>query len=712
MALTLNGIGKQERKARAVEALTKVGLKDQINKMPNQLSGGQMQRVAIARAIVNNPSIILADEPTGALDSKTSVQIMEILKGISKDRLIVMVTHNAEIASQYSTRIIRLIDGVVESDSAIYTSAEIEKYNKKEAKNLKKVQKNIKNTQNSAQKTKKEHKTSMNFWTALYLSFKNLLHKKGRTFLTSFAGSIGIIGVALVLAISNGFTNYINNTQKETLGNYPVTIATATIDYSSFTGTGLSSNSGANNSDSNSSMTLYKTDLQKYVKYGHYNYIGTNLVKKIKDYAEADSNKNNSGLNDVEYNYYLPLKLVSKNKDSQYVFSQNKNDISIFSGTANGTFYEAPQNMDFVMENYETIYSSSDYSSTDPYGLTLVVERGSKFKVDMFTNLGYNVSDYMEQDGINFKQISYQEICSRSYKIIGNDDYYTYDSSLDSFSSIDSTSQSVLETLYNNESSTSLKITRVLRKKSTDSVEILQSGVMYSSAFASEYLQNCENSEIYTKQMERKLSQIENNETNLTFYIPFQIDITEFSGMGLVPTDGFKNTDSIKSFLQTNFKTELKNTELFDLAMQTIGVSNIPQSISLYVKNFDAKTDITKLIDDYNNGVDSNYKVIYTDQSDSMMSALKNIISIISYVLIAFASISLIVSSIMIGIITYVSVIERTKEIGVLRSLGARKKDISRVFNAETIIIGFMAGAIGIAISYLFCPLINLIVGS
>src|SRR5574344_529381 len=237
MALTLNGIGKQERKARAVEALTKVGLKDQINKMPNQLSGGQMQRVAIARAIVNNPSIILADEPTGALDSKTSVQIMESLKGISKDRLIVMVTQNAELASQYSTRIIRLIDGVVESDSAIYTSAEIEKYNKKEAKNLKKVQKNIKNTQNNAKKTKKEHKTSMNFWTALYLSFKNLLHKKGRTFLTSFAGSIGIIGVALVLAISNGFTNYINNTQKETLGNYPVTIATATIDYSSFTGT-------------------------------------------------------------------------------------------------------------------------------------------------------------------------------------------------------------------------------------------------------------------------------------------------------------------------------------------------------------------------------------------------------------------------------------------------------------------------------------------
>ena len=267
-----------------------------------------------------------------------------------------------------------------------------------------------------------------------------------------------------------------------------------------------------------------------------------------------------------------------------------------------------------------------------------------------------------------------------------------------------------MDSFYQNEQAKTLKITRVLKKKSSASVDVLSSGVMYSSTFADEYKNSCANSEIYKKQMQKLNNQLESGDENLIFYAPFKIDISEFSGMGLVPPNGFYNTNAINNFLQKSFKITLKNTEVFDLAMQQIGMSKIPQNVAFFANNFDAKNTVINMIDEYNNSVNENYKILYTDQSDAMTNALKNLISIISYVLIAFASISLVVSSIMIGIITYVSVIERTKEIGVLRSLGARKKDISRVFNAETMIIGFMSGIIGVAISYLLCPIINLIV--
>ena len=687
LALTLSGIKKEERKQRAIEALKKVGLADHINKRPNQLSGGQMQRVAIARAIINDPEIILADEPTGALDTDTSVQIMEILKEISKDRLVIMVTHNPELAKQYSTRIINLLDGKIINDNNPYN------YEKDKNKSTNQLSETNKGTKKN---------TSMSFWTALHLSINNLRTKKGRTFMTAFAGSIGIIGVALVLAISNGFNGYINTMQSETLSAYPVTVSTATIDYDKFNSFSLD-NTATTTENNNEYVVVYDSVIQKYIQYGHYNNITQDFINTVNDFKQKDEQKpaDEQALSLVQFSYFTPLKMVyiDAGDDDNYNLYATKNSISIFTGTSAGVFYQELDNEEFMMQQYDVIYTSSDYSPNDAYGLTLVVDEGNRISRSIMNALGIKLTP--KSDG-TYENITFENICAKEYKLIYNDDYYWFDSE-DKTQTLKSTQQAELQALYEGTNPT-LKITRVLRQKEDSQISLLNSGVMYTKELGELYRQNCKTSEIATKQAARKATQTD----NYTFYAPLDLKISEFSGV--LPPGGFKDTTSINDFLALRFNTRVNIEDAYQLAMQQIGISSTPQAILFYAKNFEGKKTIENLISNFNKTASNENQIIGSDSAQLITSTLGSIISIISYVLIAFASISLIVSSIMIGVITYTSVIERTKEIGVLRSLGARKKDVSRVFNAETAMIGALAGTIGVVVSFLLCVPISLII--
>ena len=702
MALTLSGISREERKTRAKEALVKVGLADQIKKMPNQLSGGQMQRVAIARAIVNNPTIILADEPTGALDSKTSKQIMELLKEISSDKLIIMVTHNSKLAKKYSTRIIKLLDGEIEGDN----SQNIEIVEKSEQK----LQKNEQIEQKLEQKRKK---SSMKFTTALYLSFKNLLTKKGRTILTSIAGSIGIIGVALVLAISNGFNGYVTTMQQDTLSGYPITVTTAAVDFDSLDYTSVIN---ASNTEGTEDAITVTGDMSEYIKYGHYNCINENFLNTVKEFeAEKITNNSNPDLAHIEYTYFAPTKFLIKQPDNSVKYDASKNIISImqmgssgliFSSLAN-TFFPALSNEDYILDSYDVVYTSSDYDANDMFGLTLVLSKGNKISYTVLNKLG--ITTETDEKG-QFKTIDFERICNEvAVKLLYNDDfYYEYDENTDSFKTINVMSSQDLQTLYDNPGLQSLKVTRIIAPKKESNTSLLSTGIMYSNALQQHYLENCEQSMIAQKQAERKQTQLDNGEENLTFYVPYKIYITEIPELAIGKT--LVSTTDINGFLDDKFKTSITTEEAYQIGMQQLGVSKFPQSIVFYPKNFSAKQQVNDMVKEYNDSVGDAYQIIVTDSSEFLTSTLGKIISIISIVLVAFAGISLVVSSIMIGIITYVSVIERTKEIGILRSIGARKRDISHVFSAETIIIGGLSGAIGVLVTYLLCPIISAIV--
>ncbi|MBR4123961.1 MAG: ABC transporter ATP-binding protein/permease [Clostridia bacterium] len=707
MALSLNGISKEERKQRAVEALEKVGLKDQIKKMPNQLSGGQMQRVAIARAIVNNPSIILADEPTGALDSKTSKQVLEILKKISADKLIIMVTHNASLAKKYSTRIIKFLDGKLKSDNMPYDDTEQENL----AKNEQKEEKNDQKLENIDKKVtkNKEKKSAMSFFTALYLSLKNLLTKKGRTILTSFAGSIGIIGVALVLAISNGFNNYINTVQNDTLSAYPITIATATIDFDAIESNAFYTDSGE---EKLSDAVTVSGDITDYFKYGHYNCLNDNFINYVKDF-ETDYYKNNDNPNiaHIEYNYYAPTKFLIKQANNKVGLEQTKNSINLFSTDGGGNlFFPSIKDEEYIFEQYDLVYTADNYDPNDIYGLTLVLRGGNKISNSILTTLGVPAA---MQANTKYAPVKFKDICDKvEIKLLYNNDYYIYDSGNDKFDTIDITDGNLLKTMFDSDQYQTLKITRIIAPKDNSNTALFSQGVMYSNALQEQYLQNCKTSQIAQKQAERKIAEADSG--NYHFYDPLQIDISASAYMYANMLGGFdfSETNNIKAFLNFFYRTELSTEEAYEIGVQQIGVSSMPQSIVFYPVNFDGKNEVNKMISDYNEGVSDVYSIVATDNSSFLTKVLSAMINGISIVLIAFASISLVVSSIMIGIITYVSVIERTREIGILRSLGARKKDISHIFSAETIIIGVLSGLIGVAITYLLCPLISLIVAN
>lgn len=686
LALTLAGISSKERKQRAMAVLERVGLKNECKKRPNQLSGGQMQRVAIARALVNNPEILLADEPTGALDSKTSVQIMELIKEISKERLVIMVTHNTELAEKYSSRIIKLLDGKVIDDSNPPSENDdaLERI-------IETLPQNAQNLQKNDKKAFKKKKSSMSVFTAFMLSLKNLITKKGRTILTSVAGSIGIIGVALVLAISNGFTNYINKMQTDTLGGYPIAVSTVAIDYSS-----LSSFMGESNkvgtSEEEGSFGVYNPSTI-IAKMGNYNFISDKFVKYINDYIEEDNKKGDrKSLSSVQFTYATNLKVLTEGSEGIIIVDTKPTTSSIY-GTSSSLFYEGLADKDFVLSNYDIVEGKYPENKNE---VLLVLNSTGALSTDMLTKLGIAVSVNSEGE---YERILYSDVIGKTYKVISNDTYYTpvYDSegNVTEFSTL---AKADYQTAFDGASET-LSICGVMKPREDIVVEVFDAGIMYLPELATSYQQDCKNSLIVQKSIE-----------DGKFYVPFTVDISELKGFGL-GIQNFNTPAEIVGFVKSSFDIDMTAEEATNLGLQMVGASTIPTGIYLYPKDFDGKAEVLKLIDDWNaseNGAHN--KIVYTDATEVLTGTLGELINIISYVLIAFAAISLLVSSIMIGIITYVSVVERTKEIGVLRSIGARKRDIARVFNAETFIIGLFAGLIGVVLTYILCFPVNAII--
>lgn len=668
LSMTLTGVSREERKKRASEALAKVGLGEILNKKPNQLSGGQMQRVAIARAIVNNPEVILADEPTGALDSETSIQIMELLKEISKDHLIIMVTHNKELAEKYSTRIINVLDGEVVGDTHPY------KPRKK------------------TMAIKKKKESSMSIFTAFYLSFKNLWSKKAKTFLTSFAGSIGIIGVALVLAVSTGFSGYINNIQQDTLSSYPIAISTVAIDYDAVSGM-FGSNKPTVESGTDDYLSIY--DYTTIIgSLGHYNYISSNFVDYLAEYYQNDQTGEQS-LSSMQVQYSMPLNILTKVND---VVKKVDTSISTSSlrGTTSSAFFEGVDNEDFVKNYYDVIGNYPQNKNE----VALVVNKNSIISKQNLEKLGIEYNVVTSSTGAaGFRPISFNSLIGKAYKVIYNNDYYEEGTSSGELAFNEKTD---LTALYENPNAELLSISGILKLKEDAPSELFDEGIMYLPSFAQNYRENCMNSEIAKKTVENK-----------KLYKSFKVDVSEIkSFISNEDIFTFSTLAQMKSIINGQFKKNMSDSEIINLALQAVGASTIPSGVFIYPKTFEAKKALIAHIAEWNEQSSAKENIVYTDATEFLTGTMGQLIDIISYVLIAFASISLVVSSIMIGIITYTSVIERTKEIGVLRSLGARKKDISRMFNAETASIGLAAGLIGISVTYLLCPLINLIINN
>lgn len=717
LSLTLAGVTSAERRARSLKALEVVGLSDQVKKRPNQLSGGQMQRVAIARAIVNNPDIILADEPTGALDSVTSVQVMDILQNLAKERLVVMVTHNKELANSYSTRIIEFLDGKIINDSKPFKPThikddaeikektdlikqavvdelgkDIDNNNQDIVNNATNIDKNCKN------KKRKPKKSAMSFFTAFNLSLKNLFTKKARTILTSFAGSIGIIGVALVLAVSNGFTKYINKMQSDTLSGYPISITTITAD--------LNSISNAFSGGGQNKLEKFPDEDEIYIydntanlaSLSKYNFISPEFIDYIKEFENGDGQ---NYLNDVSYSYASPFTVIGK-QGATYKKINTELSSSVIGASSSGIFYEGLPSEEFVKSQYDVIYGSYPKEANE---LALVISSTNTLSKSLLDSLAI---EYTVNDDASFENIKFEDLVTTSthqgkeYKLIYNDYYYipTFDSDGSTITGF--TKNQDLEAMYNYDDSKSLtlKITGILRVNPDSPLSIYSQGIVYTPKLTDLFKENALQSQIVKMQKQ-----------NLTsFYFPYVLNVAELGDAGM---GNFKTPQELQLFAKINYGVDISVENAIEYNLQQYGASSIPNSICLYPKDFESKDKITSYIDAWNNDeAHSNNKIYYADATSLLSNTLGQLVNIISYVLIAFASISLVVSSIMIGIITYVSVVERTKEIGVLRALGARKKDIRRVFNAETLIIGFSAGLIGVLASALLTIPINLIINS
>ena len=829
LALTLSGVSKKERRARAIDALNKVGLGDQLDKRPNQMSGGQMQRVAIARALVNDPDILLADEPTGALDSETSAQIMEILKEISKNKLIIMVTHNPELAEKYSTRIIRFLDGTVISDSDEYTLQD--------------------ETPKAEITVKKEKGRSMSFFTALSLSFNNLLTKKARTLLTSFAGSIGIIGIALILAVSSGVQIYINDVQEDTLSSYPIIIEAESIDATEL----MKNVMGVKEKKKEHKRDKVYSNSALYDMLNAYSTAGKdyNNLSKFKEYIESEKNNFGDDLTAVQYGYDLPLNIYTKNIDGDIVKSdinelmqelygmsneEIENSVSQLSNSAFSSFStmqvweELLPGMDgevcngILSEQYDVIYGRWPEKYNE---IILIVDENNEISDLCLYALGLTSTEDMksimnafmkgEEIKSETQSWSYKEICDMSFKLVLSSDFYQYDSATKTYKDI-SLDETGMDYLYNN--GIDLKVTGIIRPNDDAASSMMSGSIGYTSLLTEYAISKSNENDIIKKQLE-------NEDVDVLSGLPFKTDedekisdkkkANEFKkyaeGLGVtekaslyvkiatVPEDSYVDSqvesvlkdksrdeimlmmESLASESQTEISPEtLKEymsglsdeefnkyiTEMFsqnireqyakqvetqlssmsndqlsamlDSQLPTYSVEQLaqfydsympatvsestlddnlkklgyvdidnPSKISLFSSTFASKDAVAEEITNYNKTVDKSDEINYTDYVALLMSSITTIINAISYVLIAFVAISLIVSSIMIGIITYISVLERTKEIGILRSIGASKKDVSRVFNAETMIIGFVSGVIGIAVSCGFIFIINII---
>jgi len=735
LALTLSGVDKETRRKRAIEALDLVGLKDQINKLPNQLSGGQMQRVAIARAIVNDPEIILADEPTGALDSATSVQVMEILKNLSKDRLVIMVTHNAELAEKYSTRIVTLSDGLIVGDTG--------KQSDKRKDTEQNVGENDKD-KNGSKKHKTDKKPSMSLLTAFSLSLKNLFTKKGRTILTAFAGSIGIIGIALILSLSAGFNAYIDNVQRDTLTNYPVSINTNTVDFTSMA-LGLFGDGGNRRTKDKfpEDETVTSFDLMDNLLTDFVDSLGVNDLKSFKLYL--DEHIDPSIISAVKYNYSLRTTLYTKSGSSYRMVSPvSLPPLSqILPSSANtgfnlyyeyfesymnqqGIISEMIDNQRLLDSQYDMLKGSWPKSADE---IVLVVDQYNQINDVTLYMLGLmndsdiayvfqklmleysgeleglsdeeidrKISEALEETGLydqvhrSEKSYSFDQLMNMEYDILLPFERYKKSGTVKTL--IDGTefplwttrtTEEIYQYIENNATpltsgGVKLRISGIVRLKDQATAGSLTTTLCYTKALTDLFFNKINNSEIVRQHL---------SVANAT------------DRWNVIESDKFE---------------PLSLTD-YEALSSTLGIvdPDTPVSISIYPVSFEAKDSVIALIEDYNkqveeynaelenkpnyNPLDKRTLIKYNDYIGLMMSSITEIINAVTYILIAFVSISLIVSSIMISVITHISVLERTKEIGVLRSIGASKRDISRVFNAETAIIGFTSGVLGILIT-------------
>ncbi len=864
LALTLTGVGKKERRERAKDVLEKVGLADQINKKPNTLSGGQMQRVAIARALVNNPDIILADEPTGALDSETSVQVMELLKEVSKERLVIMVTHNPELADKYSSRIIRMLDGNIIDDSNPLTNEDIREAEKSDFSQTKESASKSsgaagEKTASCAKTKSRQKKPTMSLGTSFGLSLRNLFTKKGRTILTAFAGSIGIIGISLILAVSAGTTTYISAVQEETLTSYPITLQKTTVDLTSVMNTFMSSTSAEVEHDSDH---VYRKSAAYDIVNAFNNMEETeNDLQSFNDYLKgrlADSeDKLSQAVNAVQYEYGLDLQIYTKNVDGNITKADSEKllsslvmehmgldleAMSSFGGMSSlsslsDTFSSSETTLwqelipgkngepvnELIERQYDLVYGSwpKEYNE-----IVLILDENNELDDITLYALGLlskEEMDEMMEAAVNGDKIenktdswSYEDLCGKEYRTILNSSCYAYNESTGLWEDMRNTDTGI-KYLYDN--AIPLKVTGIIRPNEDYNTTMLTGKIAYTHYLTEHVIEQSESTDIIKAQKDNEKVDIltglpfKENTSSLTdaeketefrnyvkelstekkaeLYIKAAslpdeefLDEQEEQIVGGMSRQDIEDMifsslsgdlsvseDEIRSYvnsmsdeeLEEVFRTQVRNqiseqyaeqvkaqlasmtTEqlaaAMDLGLETyttkecakyydeilefsdstyednlammgdVDLDN-PTTINIYASSFENKDVITEAIAEYNNGVSELYKIRYTDYVGIMMSSITTIINAITYVLIAFVAISLIVSSIMIGVITLISVQERTKEIGILRAIGASKKNVSSLFSAETLIIGFVSGLIGVLITYLLCIPINLILHS
>lgn len=746
LALTISGISRSERRRRAKEALEKVGLGNQLHKRPNQMSGGQMQRVAIARALVNNPDILLADEPTGALDSETSVQVMELLKEVAKDRLVVMVTHNPELANEYATRIVRVKDGHIVDDTDPY---EIEqKLEEPQHKNM--------------------GKASMSILTALSLSFNNLRTKKGRTFLTAFAGSIGIIGIALILSFSNGVNTYITDIQKSTMTSYPISIEAQTIDLTSIMQKGQSSMKDSDVTHELDGVYSNGTDIEMASSITT-SFTKNNLTefKKYMDNPDSEIRKHIRE-NGIVYSYNTKFDVFTYDSEGAFVNTDGSTLKSSSQTSATNMMADMSNDNGMTMmtgstgktNNFTELLPGSDSASvsqavTDAYDVlygnwpssydeaVLVMNKNNEISSAVLYQLGIlPTSEYKEimkridageEVTMDTEKISYEDICNKEYYLLPASDMYVKDDN-GNYKSIVSDNASLKDKAADG---IKLKISGIVRQNDDNDNALINKAVGYTKALTDYLMDYADKSEVVKAQRENKGINITNGmafspaddaakiadaRTYLTnlgvsdkasmfknmmqmVYADNQQMYTQLMAMGEA-----QQAAMLDSYLENPDDSTLLSiynsyisTGNYDDNMESFGVisEDAPSAINIYVDSFEAKDAVSDCIKKYNEGASEDDKISYTDYVGLLMNSVTTIINVITYVLIAFVAVSLIVSSIMIGIITYISVLERTKEIGILRAIGASKRNISQVFNAETFIIGFCSGIIGIAITLL-----------